>query len=89
MRPRRRLRHVRRLRFETFEQRLCLSTFRIVTWNTYNNPNTAASDQDFATVFQAIGSESAAGISQPLDLLVLTESDPPSDQRMEIGRAHV
>ncbi len=71
------------LRVEPLERRLYLSAYRIATWNTFNNPNNPASDEDFATVFQAIGEESSAGIAKPLDLLVLTESDPPSDLRME------
>jgi hypothetical protein len=60
-----------------------LSTLRIATWNTYNNPNDLLSDADFSLVFDAIGRQTVQGVTKSLDLLALTESDPASDIRME------
>ena len=67
----------RRLLFEELERRDLLAVMRIVDWNTFNNPNDAAGDNTFKTIFSAIGNETTAGNTRRIDILALQETDPP------------
>jgi hypothetical protein len=56
---------------------------RIVSYNVENNPQSAGFDGNFETIFEAIGQETFSGVTRPLDLLVLQETDPTSTNRIE------
>ena len=55
---------------------------RVVAYNCVNRPNNVTEEDQFRTVFQAIGNQSVNGISKRLDLLVVSEMDPGSVTRL-------
>ena len=55
---------------------------RVVAYNCANRPNNATDEDQFRTVFQAIGNQSVNGIAKRLDLLVMAEMDPGSVTRL-------
>ena len=56
---------------------------RIVSYNVENNPQSSGLDGNFSTIFDAIGQETFSGVTRPVDLLVLQETDPTSTNRIE------
>ena len=76
----------KRLVFESLERRDLLSVTRLVAWNTENQPNDAPSDADFQTILEAIGNETVVGNTKRLDILALSETDPPGAGGDSIGR---
>ena len=74
------------LRFEALECRRLLAVLRVGAWNTLNGPNDAVADADFATVLAAIGNETVAGNTRPIDILALQETDLSGSGSDSIGR---
>ena len=58
---------------------------RLVSYNVLNQPENASQRADFQTVFSAIGLESANGVTRPIDLLAVQETDPVSLNNLEIA----
>ncbi|MCP4611130.1 MAG: hypothetical protein GY845_20670 [Planctomycetes bacterium] len=58
------------------------AAIRVVAYNCYNRPNDATQDSQFRTIFQAIGDQSVNGIAERLDILVMSETDPSSADRL-------
>jgi len=54
------------------------AAIRVVAYNCANRPNNTTQEDQFRTVFQAIGNESVNGIAKRLDILVMSEMDPSS-----------
>ena len=69
------------MKLEELEKRLLLTTLRVASWNTANNPDNAVEDQTFETVLQAIGDETVEGNTTRLGLLAVQETD----ERVSVG----
>ena len=68
--------------YQQLEGRLVLTSLRIANWNVANAPNTSAEDAHFETVIDAIGTQEVLGTARPIDILVLSETDSDSNQRL-------
>ena len=58
------------------------ANFRVVAYNTYNNPDDATEDTWFSTIFSAIGNETVNGVAKRLDILAVSETDETSSVRL-------
>jgi len=58
------------------------AAIRVVAYNCANRPNNATHEDQFRTVFQAIGNQSVNGIAKRLDVLVMSEMDGSSANRL-------
>jgi translation elongation factor EF-1beta len=58
------------------------ATLRVVAYNTENNPDNAAEDALFNTIFSAIGNEQVSGTAKRLDILIVVETDTGSSDRL-------
>lgn len=58
------------------------AAIRVVAYNCANRPNNATHGDQFRTVFQAIGNQSVNGIAKRLDVLVMSEMDDSSGDRL-------
>lgn len=75
-----------KLQLESLEHRCLLTALRLASWNTLNGPNDPTQDADFATILQAIGSETIQGNTTRVSLLALQETDTPGAGLNSIGR---
>ena len=74
----------RRMMLESLESRRLLAAIRIASYNVLQgSPSNATEDAYYTTVLEAIGNEDAAGVQQPIDLLVLQETSNTSINRLE------
>lgn len=58
------------------------AAIRVVAYNCANYPNNATQEDQFRTVLQAIGNQSVNGIAKRLDILVMSEMDGSSADRL-------
>ena len=56
---------------------------RIVSYNTANSPQNSSDQNQFSTIFSAIGLETMSGVTREIDLLVIQETDPSSLSLLE------
>ena len=75
-------RKTQQLFYQQLEARLVLSSLRIANWNVGNGPNDRIDDANFETVIDAIGTQEVLGTVRPIDILVLSETDTDSNQRL-------
>ncbi|TWU41277.1 Endonuclease/Exonuclease/phosphatase family protein [Novipirellula aureliae] len=69
--------------FESLEDRRLLAAMRVASYNVLHGPDNASEDAYFRTILEAIGNETKASITQPVDLLVLQETNNTSINRIE------
>lgn len=69
---------------EVLETRRLLAAIRVATYNVLQgSPDTPAEQGYYTTILEAIGNETRAGITRPVDLLVLQETDAGSISSLE------
>ena len=69
---------------EILETRRLLAAIRVASYNVLQgSPNTSAEQAYYTTILEAIGNETKAGITRPVDLLVLQETNAGSVSSLE------
>ena len=58
------------------------AAIRVVAYNTYNNPDDAAEDAWFETIFSAIAAETVGGLAKRPDVVAVSETDTGSSARL-------
>ena len=70
--------------FETMESRRLLAAIRVATYNVLQgSPDNQTEQGYYSTIIDAIGNETKAGVTRPVDLLVLQETDAGSISSIE------
>ncbi|WP_068266231.1 lamin tail domain-containing protein [Rubripirellula obstinata] len=72
------------LLFESLEDRRLLAAIRVASYNVLQgSPSNTTEQGYYSTILEAIGNETRAGITRPIDLLVLQETSPNSISSIE------